>query len=244
MNVLFDVILVVIFLLVVIISTCRGFVKSIWSMVTIIGAFVLAYMFGPVLGEWLEESFVNDYVSSYACEVVETIAKDDVIPNRYDVSELFDPASQKYVEWLTSCGVDLDDIKSRLSPTLIVSQSELYFISESIASSVSETISKVLGIIISFVASLIIISLLGGLLKLIVKVPIIKSINTILGMILGLFEGFAVVWVLCTVVSIFVESGIWNEGNGEMFRLIINNSYLYKYFCDLSLFDFINIRIE
>ncbi len=236
MILLLDIILVLIFLLVVIISARRGFVKCIWSVVTIIGAFVFSYMFGPTLGVWIGEAFVCDYVSSYSYEVVESIVEEKSDKDQYDVPDLFDTLPEDLISFLEHCGVDIDDITSGLSTSVTVSQDELYTIADSIASRVSKTISNVSGIIIVFLASIIIISLLGLILKLLVKVPIIKPINTFFGMILGIVEGFVIVWILCWLVELVVEN--------ETFHLITDSSYLFKFFRNLSLTDFINIRIE
>ena len=242
MNVLLDVILVSIFLLIVIISARRGFIKCIWSLVTVVSAFFLAYTFGPMLGAKLCDRFIYDYVSSYTYESVEKMAQKDA--DDYDLSAVFDNMPDEFNELLDHCGVELDEISLQVSPTMTVTSEELSVIAGSIARPVSATIANIIGVIAVFFASVILISLLGVLLKLIVKVPVIKSINSFFGMILGAIEGFFIIWVVCLLIGLFVEQGFMSNINNEFLCTMTESSCLLKFFCQLSPIDFINIRIE
>ena len=61
MNYLLDIFFVLLFILITIIGTERGFVDSVWSSVTIIGSFVVAYLFGGVAADWICDNFVLKY---------------------------------------------------------------------------------------------------------------------------------------------------------------------------------------
>ena len=222
--------------------TYKGFVKSILSMVTVIGAFILAYVFGPVLGEWIEKEYVNDYVASYTYEaVVNSVVKKD---NNYDASVLLESVHEEFSEFLAHCGVEIDDIITSISPTMTVTEDELITLSESIAQPISRTIAMASGVIVTFFAALISISLIGLILKLVIKLPIIKSIDTILGMILGVLEGIVIVWITCVIIGVSVEHGFLCSANTDFLNSIANGSRLLNYFCELSPIDFINIRVE
>ena len=242
MNVLLDIILVLIFLLIVVISTCRGFVKCIWSMVTVVGAFILAYNFGPRLGSEICDRYIYDYVSSYTYASVEEMVVES--NDNYDVSGLFDNVPQEFVDLLEHCGVELDEVASTVSPSMTVSQEELYEIAGSIAMPISVTISNIIGIIVVFFASILLISIFGIFMRIVVKVPVIRFINSFFGMLLGAVEGFVIVWVICLLIGLIVEHGFIGEINNEFVYSMTDGSYLLKFFCQLSPIDFINIRIE
>ena len=242
MNVLLDVILVLTFLLIVVISARRGFIKCIWSLATVVGAFVLAYTFGPMLGDELCDRYIYDYVSSYTYASIEELAQKDA--DNYDVSGLFDNVPDEFVELLDHCGVELEDLSVTVSPTMTVTREELRDIAGSISGPVSTTISNIIGVIAVFFASVLLISILGILLKLVVKMPIIKSINSFFGMILGAIEGFFIIWVICLLIGLLVEQGFMSGMNNEFLYSMTESSYLLKFFCQLSPIDFINIRIE
>lgn len=240
MNFVLDAILILIFLLIVIISSCRGFVKSIWSMVTIVGAFVLAYMMGPTLGNWIAENYVYGYVAEYTYATVESIIEEK--DGQYDVSELCDSLPVELVDLIDRCGADVDDIQLNFDSILSVSREELYVLSAQISEPIASTISMIIGFVTVFFAAIILISIIGLVLKLVVKVPIIRSVDSVLGAILGLVKGFVIVWVICLIIGLFVERGVISASTNDTFLLITNGSYLLRFFCNLSPIDFINIR--
>lgn len=242
MSWILDVFLILLYIFVIIVCAYRGFVKSVWSTVTVIGALILAYIFGPSLSEWVYDAFVYDCVSSYTYETVESIIEEK--SDGYDVSDLLETAPDEFLNLLEHCGADLEEIKSTLSSSVTVSKDELYELAGTIALPVSGTISNLIGFVSIFLGAVIIISLLGFVLRLIVKVPIIRSINSLLGAVLGVAEGFIIVWIVCLIIGLLVENGFMNTEYSETLHLIANDSRLLKFFCELSPIDFINIRIE
>ena len=239
MNFLLDICLIVLFLLIVIICACRGFVRCIWSMLTIVGAFVLAYVFGPTVGGWIGETFVYEYVSSYTYDTLDSIV--DESGNEFAVSDVFDSMPDELIDLLNRCGADYEDIKTELSSSLTVSNEQLRSISDSISLPISTTISNIIGIVVVFFGALLAISLLGLILKLVVKVPVIKSIDSFLGAILGIAEAFVVIWVVCLIIGLLVEHSFISNSQNEELLLIAKNSYILRFFCDLSPINFINI---
>lgn len=240
MNWLLDVFLVLIFLLITVISTEKGFVKSIWSTVTIVGAFVLAYMFGPILGDWICDNFVLGHVSEYTFDVVETLIAAD--SEQYDISYLFESLPEEFVALVENCGADLETLESQFVQSVTVSKEELYSFAESVALPISRTLSNAVGVVSVFLASVLALWLVGLVVKVIAKIPIIKTINGLLGFVVGLIKGFIIVWILCVAIGIFVERGFMEPESMEALRLLADGSYIFKFFCNLSPVNFINIQ--
>lgn len=240
MNWLLDIFLVLIFLLIMVISTEKGFVKSIWSTVTLVGAFVLAYMFGTLLGEWICDNFVLDHVSKYAFGIVEKLAASSSA--QYDISYLFEALPDEFVTLVENCGADLEALESQFSLSVTVSQDELYSFAESVALPISRTLSKAVGIVVVFLAAVLALWLVGLVVKVIAKIPIIKTIDGFLGFLVGLIKGFIVVWIICVAVGIFVERGFMEPDSMEALKLLTDGSYIFKFFCNLSPVNFINIQ--
>lgn len=242
MNFLFDVFLILVFLLVVIVATMKGFVKSIWRTVTIVGAFILAYVFGIAVGEWICDNFVLDHVTSYSYGIVSELVEENA--DKYDVSGLFETLPQEFTDLLANCGTDIEELTSRYSNTVTVSEEDLYSMAQSIALPISGTLSNAVGVITVFMVSLLILSLVGLLLKVVVKIPIIRSIDSFLGFVFGLAEGLVVIWILCVFTGLFVEHSFMSNSSNEVLNELTDASRILKFFCKLSPVDFINISVE
>lgn len=240
MKWLLDIFLFLIFLLITIISTEKGFVKSIWSTVTIIGAFVLSYLFGPILGAWICDNFVLGHVTEYAFNVVETLVTTS--SEQYDISYLFESLPDEFVALVENCGADLDALESQFMLSVTLSKDELYSFAESVALPISRTLSNAVGIVAVFLVSILVLWLVGLLVKVIAKFPIIKTINGFLGFLVGLIKGFIIVWILCVAIGIFVERGFMEPESMEALKILTDGSYIFKFFCNLSPVNFINIQ--
>lgn len=241
-NWLLDILFVLIFLLIVVLATQKGFVKSIWRTVTVIGSFIVAYLFGPIIGEWIYDNFVLEHVTSYAYDVVAQLVENN--GGEYNVSELFETLPDEFLQLLSHCGTSVEELSSKFSVSLTVSEEELYSMAESIAMPISHTLSNAVGIIAVFLASILAFVLVGLVLKLVVKLPIIHSLDSILGFLFGIGEGFVIVWILCLLVGIFVEHSFMSSSSNEVLYSLTEGSRIFNFFCELSPIDFINIKVQ
>lgn len=239
MDFLLDIFLALLFLLIIIIGTERGFVNSVWSTVTIIGAFILAYLFSGYISDWICENFVLKYISEYAYGIVESLIQQSAY--QYDISYLFESLPEEFVALVENCGADLDALESHFSSSLTLSKEELYSFAESVAYPISSTIASAIAIVSVFLVSVLLLWLLGLIVKIIVKIPIIKTLNSFLGFIFGILKGFIIVWIICVTLSIFVERGFMNPASADALNKLTSNSYVFKFFCDFSPIKFINI---
>ena len=239
MNYLLDIFLLLLFLLITIISTERGFVNSVWGSVTIIGSFVVAYMFGGVVGEWICDNFVLKYISEYAYGIVESLIENSA--ENYNISNLFESLPEEFVTLVENCGADISVLNSQFGSSLTLSQVELYSFAESVASPISQTLSNAIAIVSIFLISLLILWIIGLVVKIIVKIPIIKTLNSLLGFVFGVIKGLVIVWILCVTLSIFVESGFMDPETVEVLNNLTKESYIFNFFCTFSPINFINI---
>ena len=239
MNYLLDIFLLLLFLLITIISTERGFVNSVWSSVTIIGSFVVAYMFGGVVGDWICDNFVLKYISEYAYGIVESLIENSA--ENYNISNLFESLPEEFVTLVENCGADISVLNSQFGSSLALSQVELYSFAESVASPISQTLSNAIAIVSIFLISLLILWIIGLVVKIIVKIPIIKTLNSLLGFVFGVIKGLVIVWILCVTLSIFVESGFMDPETVEVLNNLTKESYIFNLFCTFSPINFINI---
>lgn len=239
MNMIFDIILVLLYLVVVLICTKRGFVKSIWSAVTIIGSILLTRFYGPVLALWIKEKFIYNRVFRYVYDSVEAIKVEK--NGGVSLSDFSENLPDDLLRLIRFSEVDTEAIQDNFSSFAAMSEDEILHLADSIASPVSGTISNIVACICVFVCSLVAISLIGLILKLIVKMPVIKSLNSILGAFLGLIEGFIIIWIICALGGSLLEHGIVCEGSYETLFNLMEHSRIIEFFCEFSLLELIGL---
>lgn len=225
---IFDIVLILLYFLTIIICACRGFVKSIWSAVTIIGALVLAYMGGPVLSGWFYDTFIYDRVISYSYDTVDSIVKET--SDEYVDGDIFDTLSDKLEDWFELSGGNFEEIKAEYSQSLSDSADKLPEMLETIAKTVSKNVSDILAFLTIFLVALVLISLVGCFLKLVVKIPIIRSINALLGALLGAVEGLIIVWLVCFVINVLVKIELLSGESNEFLYLITQSSRIFDFY--------------
>lgn len=239
MEYIFDIFLILILLLVIALSTKRGFVRSVWSSVTMIGAFVIAYIFGPVLGEWICYSYVLPYITEHTFEVLTGLVS--VGEGSYDISELFTNLPAEFIELAANCGADIAELQERFVSAITVPTEQLHDLASSISLPVSLTLSNAIGIIAVFFAAALALALIGLVVKIITKLPVLKTLDGILGFLFGIIKGIVVVCIMCVVVAIFVESEFLNGNVGVYFKMLTEDSYIFRIVCEFLPVDFINI---
>ena len=239
MNYLLDIFLFLLFLLITIISTERGFVDSVWSSVTIIGSFIVAYLFSSVFGEWICDNFVLKHISEYAYDIVESLIENNA--DSYNIAGLFESLPEEFITLAQNCGADISALQAQFASSLTLSSAELYSFAESVAAPLSQTLSNAIAIVSIFLSSLLIFWLVGLVVKVIVKIPIIKTLNSLLGFVFGVLKGLVIVWILCVTLSIFVERGFMDPETVEVLNNLTKESYIFNFFCTFSPINFINI---
>lgn len=239
MNYLIDIFFVLLFILITIIGTERGFVDSVWSSVTIIGSFAVAYLFSGIAAEWICNNFVLKYISEYAYGVVDALVEKNA--GSYNLSALFESLPDEFITLVENCGADINDLAAQFGSALSISTDELYAFAESVAMPISNTLSNAIAIVSIFLLSVLLLWLIGLVVKIIVKIPIIKTLNTLLGFVFGLIKGLVIVWILCVTLIIFVERGFMDPETVEVLNSLTDGSFIFKFFCSFSPIKFINI---
>ena len=239
MEYMFDIFLLLVLILVTVISTKRGFVRSVWSSVIIIGSYVIAYAWGPAFGEYFCLDFILPRVTEYIFQIISSM----IIPNEgtYDLSALFASLPEEFVILAESCGASLESLQEEFVSAIAMSQEQLYDMANSIALPVSSTLSHAIGIIITYFASVIILTVIGFIVKIISKIPLIKTLDGVLGFIFGIIKGIVIICLICVVAAIFVECEFMSGNVGNYFRNLTEYSYIFRIFCAFSPVDFINI---
>lgn len=239
MEYVFDIFLLLILMLVTFISTKRGFVRSVWSYITIIGSFAVAYAFGSAIGEYFCFDFILPRVTEYTFEIISGMVAST--EGSYNLSELFNSLPEEFVHLAESSGISLASLQQEFVSVVAMSQEQVYDIANSIASPVSLTLSHAIGIIVTFLVSVIVLTIIGLIVKIISKIPVIKALDGILGFVFGIIKGAVIVCIICVAAAIIVECEFMNGEIGTYFKILTEKSYIFRFFCTFSPVDFINI---
>ena len=238
MKFIFDIFLILLMTLIIFINTKRGFVRSVWSSVTLIGSFAIAYAFGPMLGKYLFMDLFLDTFTSHVFDILNGMLV--TVEGSCDFSELISSFPDEFIILADSCGANLEALEDQFS-AMAITEEQLYNIASSIALPVSKTISNAVGIIALFLASVVVLTIVGLVVKIITKISVIQTIDRILGFTLGLIEAIIVLCILCVIAAVFVECSFINSQLGLFFESLTRNSIIFRLFSSISPVDFINI---
>ena len=103
--------------------------------------------------------------------------------------------------------------------------------------------SKICGYLAVFLVSSIALFILGFFIGRVKDSLGLKKLDAALGAVMGLCIGLIFIFVICLAVSVIVElnlSGYLGE-KIEALRKLADESYVFRFFCQISPFDYINI---
>ncbi len=233
MNWLLDIILVAFMAIIVIVYTKRG-CRAVIDLVTMPLTFICTLVLGPAVGKGLFGDSMLDHVAKTIKDVIvsvlgegEGLTVGDIINNE-SISKLLEGTGNKA------------DVLRAFSSVTVADPEQLSALAESMAKKVSETLAAILGSVIVFVVVFILIKILKVVISGIVKLPVLKQANSILGFAVGAVTAFAFAWIICVAFSFVIEYGLIEKYN-DVLSSLADNSYILRFFCNLSLVDFVNI---
>ncbi len=238
MNWIVDIILAAIFVLTVLVCVKRGFVKSIWSLFRAVVSVGAAFLFGRSMGEWLMNRFLFKKFTDIAYSSLSSIVHEN--NGSFDLSELFSSMPESFTSLLERFGADTASLSEKFAGKATASSIELNELASDIAKPVAQIVSQSLGYVIVFLSAFLVISIIGLVVKLIAELPVIRGVNHLLGGLFGVICGFIYLWVICTAIAAFVESGLAQSESRNLVQLA-QQSYIFRFFCNFSPFDYINI---
>ena len=246
MAYLIDVILCVLILLVVLLYTKRGAVKSLYGLISTAVAALAAFLLGPAAGlMWIAPlmgGVENGLSRSGAVydTVYSTMHKAaEVATGVIDIESMINGIPEAMSSLLVRLGVDLEGLVEKFSLTP-AKEADLQELAAQIAGPIVEYVSKSIGVVLLFVIVALLMRLLKGLILPLMKLPVLKQADRLLGFVVGVVCAFIYTWVLCVAVSAAVELGFLGEV-GAVTASLAEKSYIFRFFCSLSPWDLVNI---
>ncbi|MBQ3150527.1 MAG: CvpA family protein [Clostridia bacterium] len=208
-----DIILIALFLITVITSAARGFVRSITGILAWLLAGVLAIGFCTTVSETVYEAFLKEKV---------TVAIDERVNEFGDAAELVTITSgiieeipEFVINAASSVGIDTDILKEEAKTFSVDERGVVVSIEENIVAPVAQAALKAICFVLIFLLLSAILSvLLRPIAKIAKKLPLIKQVNTLLGGGLGILKAAVLVIVLSVVFRMI--SGFGDEDFSQL----------------------------
>lgn len=169
----------------------RGFIRTVFTLFSLIIALVLTYTLSPYISKALQKS---EKIQGYVTKTVETVIKTEKEETVSDQVEYID-------------GLNLP--KSLKTALIENNNKEVYtaFAVKSFQDYVNHYVVYLIMNALSFILTLMIIKILlfvaVKMLDILSKLPIINGLNKSAGLLVGILHGFIVVWVLCIFLTVF-----------------------------------------
>lgn len=97
-----------------------------------------------------------------------------------------------------------------------------------VAPAVTGVIINVISAICIYIAVKILLYILFFFIKGVFKLPLLKQASRLAGVCVGIISGMIIVYMICAIISL-------NIANSDEIRMVIDNTYLVKYFYDNNL---------
>lgn len=207
MNILLIAVLAFI-LIEIIAGYAKGFVKTAFSLVSLLVVVALVGFLSPMLSEHLKQETGVYLQVKKACQ--------ESIEKRMQ-EQTAEPENQE--EALQMAGIKLPKaLQEKLLETDIVEEATAS-LTEKIATRMADVIIDVLSYIVTFIVLIILVKIAEGVLEIIAKLPVLRSLNHFLGMLMGLMRGMVILWLCALVLAISCTSDI-----GQMLIAMVYDS--------------------
>ncbi|MBQ9131282.1 MAG: CvpA family protein [Clostridia bacterium] len=219
-SLILDIIFVLIAALIILISTKRGFVANLIRSCKWILAFVAAYLFGPKLGDLLEQLFFGKLIRGFVYDKVNSIY--------LSAAESFgaDQVAEKLPSFLMT-----EEVKGKLDNLSGTGEELVNSITDTVSAPVSNLISNVLGYIGVFLIALVVlwiaVNLLNGIFE---KLTLLGTVDRILGFVWGTVLSCLLLFMIASVLKVFLSTSA-----------IYQDTWIVKFFGDSALLEVFKI---
>lgn len=228
MMFLLDLLLIIIVAVTVVRCTVRGFVKSVINLVSLVVSFLVARLFTPQLGDWLETNFFAERITDSVKDVIRSLAAKGA--EAFDLSRLFANMPADFATMLERYGADVDALTSTYGGMSEAGEASAAELAASIAAPVVSGVSDVCAFILLFLGAMLICGLVGLLLGLLMKLPVLRTANRLLGLVLGVVIALILTFLYANAASLLM--GYLHTVDPAAFAAdIMDKTLIVKYFC-------------
>ncbi|MBQ9766407.1 MAG: CvpA family protein [Lachnospiraceae bacterium] len=206
----------------------KGFVKSLFSLVTLILTVIFTVIISPHIATWVKENTgMYDAAKDGVCEFIANLAEaaEEEAGESKEIDEL--PLPEAIRDFLDEHMGKDEEVDLSIDKY-----------GEKAGAYIANIVINAATFIATFIVIMIILKVLVQLLDVISKLPVLNGVNRLAGTALGLLEALIIVWILCVAVTagastdlglIFLEQ--INES--DVLSFLYNNNYLMRVISDV-----------
>jgi uncharacterized membrane protein required for colicin V production len=200
-----------------------GFIKTVFSLVSLILALILTVWISPMVKDYLmgNEKFYNGMVTKV----------EKLLP--FDEEEILEEEQSTAIEGLSvpksiKEGLLKNNTAERYKEMAITGFKQY------VSRYLTDMIINSLSFIVTYVAALILLWVIFMALNLISKLPLLNQVNKTAGLLAGLLHGLILVWLFFILMNVFTSTALGQSvlkqvGENELLSIIYNNNILLKF---------------
>lgn len=222
MHYIFDVVLIAIIAASVIISKKRGFLKSSYTVLSLIISAVLIITLQQPFTDYLSNSALGQTVREKIEEQVLGVSEEEIAEIE-DTEDAETAVKVGEMMGLPSFMMNfLDEKLEKQAQAVETMKNDALAV---LTDTITEVILKIVSIVLLFLAVRIGVFLLLKLLDLIFKFPLLSGVNSFLGMLIGALNGLLIVYIICALLTLLTPTEA-SSSIGD----IVDSTILVKFF--------------
>lgn len=199
MSIAIDLILALIMVSIVLTAVRRGFVVSVFKLLSAVAAVIVAVLFYKQLGSFFCDRFVYDRVFASLSDWLQKLAQN--ADGSFDLGAAVAALPEGLKTLAAAAGLDLSALDASYAGLSAATESAANSLCTTLASALARLLSNILAFAALFFGMLIVLSLVCLLLDALCKLPLLKGTNRLLGFAFGVCEALLVGVVITAIAS-------------------------------------------
>lgn len=228
-----DIILVAVMAAVIFKAAHRGFIVTLFSLLSTVASVLVAVLFYKELGAFFYDAFVFENVAPYISDLAgQAIAETS---GTVDVTALINELPEGLRSAVELLGVDFTELAQRAAESAEMNTEAFSAMADNFAASLSAAVANVIAFAVLFFGALILLNLVCFILDKLAKLPILNGTNKLLGFALGVLEALVLGIVLAHVSATLCSAyGALHEDFA--FTQVAENTYVAGFLLAISPF--------
>lgn len=199
MSIAIDLILALIMVSIVLTAVRRGFVVSVFKLLSAVAAVAVAVLFYRQLGSFFCDRFVYDKVFTSLYDWLQKLAQN--ADGSFDLGAAVAALPEGLKTLAAAAGLDLSALDASYAGLSAATESAANSLCATLASALARIMADILAFAALFFGMLILLSLVCLILDALCKLPLLKGTNRLLGLVLGVCEALLVGAVITAIAS-------------------------------------------
>lgn len=204
MSLAIDLILAVIMLAIIGTAVRRGFVVSVFKLLSAVAAVIVAMLFYKQLGSFFYDSFLYDKVFASIADWVQKLAEN--ADGTFDLGAAVAGLPEGLKTLAAAAGLDMSALDAAYANLGAATESAANSLTATLAEALARLLANILAFAALFFGMLIALSLVCWILDALCKLPLLKGTNRLLGFVFGVCEALLVGAVIAAIASALLQT--------------------------------------